>query len=146
MKKLIAKPHLFFFGLVPLFIILGFFKSDGEISINIDYMQLDLKVNTICYLSAIFFSLIGLNYFSILLMGKKLKKGLTITHIAIQLVSFIPFFYILFTATKIEETVANSQQYLDLFSIPFLIGFFLFLSAIFIHLINFSVSLFLKKQ
>ena len=146
MKKLIAKPHLFFFLLVPIFIILGFIKGDNAISINIDYMQLNLKVNTLSYLSAIFFMLIGINYFSVVLAGKNLKKGLTVLHIVLQLISFIPFFYILLTATKPEETVTNSQQILELFSLPVFVGFLFFLSAIFIHLINFFVSLFFKKQ
>lgn len=146
MKKLIAKPHLFFFGLIPLFIILGLIKGDNAISINIDYMQLNLKVSTLSYLSAIFFTLIGINYFSVVLAGKNLKKGLTVLHIVLQIVSFIPFFYILLTATKPEETVTNSQQILELFSLPVFVGFLLFLSAIFIHLINFFVSLFFKKQ
>ena len=145
MKKIITKPHLFFFGLIPVFIIIGFVKNEAVIDINVGYMYLELAISTLCYLSAIFFSLIGINYFSVILAGKNLKKGLTITHILLQIISFIPFFYILFTASTTNETVTNSQQILDLFSVPLFVGFFLFLSAIFIHLINFSVSLFLKK-
>ena len=84
MKKFISKPHLFFFGLVPLFIILGLIKKDALMDVNISYVYFELAISTLCYLSAIFFSLIGLNYFSVLLSGKKLKKGLTITNIILK--------------------------------------------------------------
>ena len=145
MKRIISIPHLFFFGLVPIFIILGLVKDEQSININVGYIYFDLYVNTLCYLSAIFFSLIGINYFSVLIAGKKLKKGLTITHIVFQLLSFIPFLFILLTATKSGEIDANNQQTLELFSIIILVGFLLFLASILIHLINFSLSMFLKK-
>lgn len=145
MKRIISKPHLFFFGLVPIFIILGFVKKDAIIDINVSYIYFELLISTLCYLSAIFFFLIGLNYFSVILSGKKLKKGLTITHIVFQLLSFIPFLFILLTATKSGEIDANNQQTLELFSIIILVGSLLFLASILIHLINFSLSMFLKK-
>ncbi|MDG1041195.1 MAG: hypothetical protein P8H13_01240 [Polaribacter sp.] len=146
MKKFISKPHLFFFGLVPLFIILGLIKKDALMDVNISYVYFELAISTLCYLSAIFFSLIGLNYFSVLLSGKKLKKGLTITHIILQLIAFIPFIYLIISINNDGNISSDSKSLVEKLVLFLFIGFFFFLLSILIHLINFFSSLFLKTK
>lgn len=146
MKRIISKPHLFFFGLVPIFIILGFVKKDAIIDINVSYIYFELLISTLCYLSAIFFFLIGLNYFSVILSGKKLKTRLTITHILLQIIALIPFLYLIITINEKGNISSNSESIIEKFAFFLFIGFFFFLLSILIHLINFSVSLFLKNQ
>ena len=143
MKRIISKPHLFFFGLVPIFIILGFVKKDAIIDINVSYIYFELLISTLCYLSAIFFFLIGLNYFSVILSGKKLKTRLTITHILLQIIALIPFLYLIITINEKGNISSNSESIIEKFAFFLFIGLFFFLLSILIHLINFSVSLFL---
>jgi hypothetical protein len=146
MKKLITKPHLFFFGLVPIFIILGFVKKDALIEINISYIYIDLSISTLCYISAIFFSLIGLNYFSIALAGKKLKKGLTIAHIILQLIALVPFLYMIINLNEDGNISSDSQLLIEKLTLFIIIGLIFFLLSILMHLINFFTSMFLKTE
>lgn len=134
LKKIIAKPHLFFFGLVPLFLILGLFKRESYINLKVNYLNFDLDISLLCYISSVFFLLIGFNYFSLYWVQKYPKKALTISHIVLQLFSITPFILIVFSFNF-------SQTYLVL-----VLSFIIFLFSIIIHLINFFTSLFLKTK
>ena len=91
LKKIISKPYLFFFGLVPLFVIIGLLNMKSYINLSIDYLNFDLDISLLCNISAVFFLLIGFNYYSLFWVQKEPKKSLTITHIILQLISLIPF-------------------------------------------------------
>lgn len=134
LKKIIAKPHLFFFGLVPLFLILGLFKRESYINLKVNYLNFDLDISLLCYISSVFFLLIGVNYFSLYWIQKYPKKVLTISHIVLQSFSLIPFILIVFSFNF-------NQTYLVL-----VLSFIIFLFSIIIHLINFFTSLFLKTK
>lgn len=142
MKKILTKPHIFFFGLALFFIVIIFIN--GKSTINISYLYYDIEVKTFCLFSSLFFGLIGFNYFSIILANKQPKKWLTITHIVLQTIALVPFIYLLITAKNSSEP--NLNQDLEFIIALNFIGFILFLLASFIHLINFFVSLFLKRE
>ena len=141
-KKIIAKPHLFFFGLVPIFVFIGLINREKFININIDYFYFDIKINLLCYLSSIFLLLIGFNYFSLEWANKKPRKILTIFHLVLQIISLISFFILIFsinTKGSFEIEILNNYLF-------FLVSFLIFLLSVFIHLINFFTSLFLKTK
>lgn len=142
LKKIIAKPHLFFFGLTPIFILIGFLKNSNTLNISIGYVYFDVKLQLICNITALFFLLIGFNYYSLFWTQKKINKSLTITHVVLQLITLIPFLLLLFLVNKDGDI---SSAYLHSVSI-LLISFVLFLVSIFIHLINFFTSFFLNKE
>ena len=146
MKKIIIKPHLFFFALVPIYFIIGLIKRNTPIDINISYIYYLINVDFWCYVSAVYFALIGLNYFSLSWAQKYPKKWLTILHIILQVVSSLPYLYCIFKLDKNGDL--NEGKFLwiiDLESILFF-SFILFLISIFVHLINFFTSLFLKRD
>jgi len=134
LRKIIVKPHLFFFGLVPLFVILGLSKKENYINLSFNYLIFDLDISLICNISAVFFLLIGFNYYSLYWVQKFPKKSLTISHILLQLLSLIPFILLVFSFNF-------SQTYLVLIG-----SFIVFLFSIIIHLINFFTSLLLKTK
>jgi len=141
MKRIISKPHLFFFGMIPFCLIVCFLY--GKESINIAYYNVPISFDyvTIFSISSVFFGMIGLNYFSLILLKKEIKKGLTLLHLILQITSFVLFILYLFSMNNLE-----SGQEKELLSFTFFISFFLFLVSILIHLINFFVSIFLQVE
>ncbi len=146
LKRIITKPHLFFFGLAVSFIVLGIINRDTSFDLNIGDTYFVSTIDFWFYFSAIFFTLIGLNYFSLVWAEKPPKKWLTITHIIFQILS------LLFLMTKHHWNWFGSQNQreLDLLNknseTVFIISIVLFIASIFIHLLNFFVPLFLKKK
>lgn len=139
-KKIIAKPHLFFFFLIPISLVLGFiFKNE---SLGFDYLgtYLSFKYITLFSVSAVFFGLIGLNYFSLLLLKKQPRKWLTLFHILFQVIALVVLVYYILSNNNFE-----SIQQKNVINFTFFIGFILFLTSILIHLINFFISLAIKK-
>ncbi len=147
MKKLIHKPHLFFFGLIPLFILLGIFKRNVPIDINISYIYYLINVDFWCYISAVYFGLIGINYFSLYWVKKKPNKWLTLIHIILQILCLLPYIYAVLSANN-NENINTSKIIFgstDLNAI-LMMSFLLYILSIIIHLINFFTSLFLKRD
>ena len=146
MKKLITKPHLFFLGLACAFIILGVSKKNVTLDIALFDMYFVFYADLWCYISAIFFCLIGLNYFCLIWAKKEAKIWLTMVHIFLQIIAVIPFIFIIFNSKSDEKLPANDFLYAINLDQALLISFIIFLFSIFIHLINFFTSLFLKTK
>ncbi len=141
MNKIIQKPHLFFFGLIPVALILGLiFKSQ---TLDFAYYGGNISFNylSIFAMSSVYFGLIGLNYFSLKLINKPPKKWLSIMHIVIQVVALAILIYYILTINTLE-----TNQEKQIINLVFFIGFILFLVSILVHLINFFTSLFLKTE
>ncbi|GGH01922.1 hypothetical protein GCM10011416_20890 [Polaribacter pacificus] len=148
MKKLISQPHRFFFGLVPVCIVLAFvfFKDLIEFEYYGGFIEAPLKY--IYFFSALFFTLIGFNYYSVHWANKPLIKGLTRAHILLQctalilLISRNHWTWLAGDETQNESTTAvfGSPNFI------FFMAFLIFLLATFIHLINFFISLFRKSK
>lgn len=136
MKKLIQKPHLFFWSLIPILILVSIIFRNTTVSYS--YFNLDLKF--LCYLTAIFFGLIGFNYFSLLWANKIPKKGLTIAHIILQVLAILFFGFYSYQSENKETAFHEDFLFLTL-----LCSLLLFITATFIHLINFFLSLLSKK-
>ncbi len=146
MKRVIHKPHLFFFGLIPVFLIFGFINRNIPIDVNIAFIYYLINVDFWCYVSAIYFGLIGINYLSLNLVKKYPKKGLTITHILLQILCILPYIYAVSkldeSGSLVQKSAANSAN----LSMLLIIGFLLFIISIVIHLINFFSTLLLKRD
>jgi hypothetical protein len=143
-KTIIKKPHLFFFSVVPIFIIIGFIKATDIIDVTIYNTFFAVKVNYWCYFSAAFLSLIGLNYFMIHWLKKPLVDILSLFHILFQFAALISFlFCILFINAKRGSGFIPAK--IDLYSV-LSISFILFLVSFFMHILNFFISLLSKKE
>ncbi|AUC84533.1 hypothetical protein CW731_04110 [Polaribacter sp. ALD11] len=146
MKKIITKPHLFFFGLTLSFIILGFINRNESLDFNIGDTYYIFTVDFWFYISAIFFTLIGFNYFSLIWAEKPPKKWLTILHLSLQMLSLL----LLMTKHHWNWVGKQYPKELSLLNdnseMVIFISFVLFMASILIHLINFFVPLFLKKN
>lgn len=145
MKLLTKKPHLFFFGGIPVFLLLGFLKKDIPIAIEISYINYLLNVDFWCYVSAIYFGLIGVNYLALDWANKTPKKLLTILHILLQTLALIPYLYAIL---HLDSQGVLEQKELLGFNLNalFLMAILLFLGSIVLHLTNFLISFFLKTE
>ncbi len=146
MRKIIKKPHLFFFGLILISILLSFFFKNEEVSINYYGSSIVAQLKYVYYLSAFFFCLIGFNYFSLHWANKTPKKSLTLIHIVLQVLSLI----LLIARNNWNWLHAVNQTnkgiVLDNSNFILFISFLIFLLATFFHLINFFSSLLSKSK
>jgi hypothetical protein len=147
MKKIISKPHLFFFCLIPILLVLGFLYKKEAIDINISSTYYVIAYHHLSYLFAVFFGLIGLNYFSLYWAQKKPIKWMTLIHIILQALALLLFF------TKDKWNWLGKNDYptelnmaIDYSNLILISSTFLFILSAFIHLINFFVSLISKSK
>lgn len=146
MSKIIAKPHLFFFGLIPIFIVIGIFNRHQPIDINISYIHYLINIDFWCYVTALFFSLIGLNYLALNWIKKHPNKILTSIHIIIQTLCLFPYLYAVFSIDKEGNLMTGHFLGITNLQSVLIFSFIAFLFSILIHLVNFFVSVFIKTE
>lgn len=145
MKTIIKKPHLFFFSIIPIFIIVGFVKTDDVIDVSIYNTFFAIKAHYWCYFSAAFLALIGLNYYLIYWLKKPLIQILSLFHILFQAAALILFIFCVLLMNSKRSFNSNFISYnIDFYNI-LSISFMLFLVSFFLHLLNFFISLVSKK-
>lgn len=146
MNKVITRPYLFFFGLVPICILFSFLIGDKTLDINIYDTYLVITYFHFHLFSATYFAMIGLNYFALHWAEKPPKKGLTIVHLLLQIVAIL----LIFTNNNwnwIGQQPGSENPLLnDNSNIAIAISVLIFLLSAFIHLINFLTSILLKKE
>lgn len=141
MQKLLEKPYLFFFGLVPVTLILSFLFRNKALNIAYYEGELSIKYKSIFLLMSVFFILLSLNYIALAWATKKPKKWGTIFHILLQFISLILFIVYAFKVNK-----SSSSYQTDILNIIMLLSVSLFILSIFIHFINFFVSLLMEQD
>ncbi|PQJ78155.1 hypothetical protein [Polaribacter porphyrae] len=146
MNSIIKKPHLFFFWLIPIFILLGLLKRDIPIDINISYIHYLINVDFWCYITAVYFGLMGINYLSLHWAKKHPNNWLTSAHIILQVACLIPYLISVFNLDKSGNLIYTNLPFQENLNIILLVAFFIFLISILIHLINFFTSLLLKRD
>lgn len=144
MKTIIKKPHIFFFSLIPLLILIGFIKNEGVIDLTIYDTFFAIKTNYWCYFSAMFVGLIGLNYYMLFWVKKPTIQILSLFHIIFQVAALVPFIFCLFFLnTKTVFTSNFLSDSIDLYQI-LAISFTLFLISFLLHILNFILTFFRK--
>ena len=145
-QKIIAKPFLFFFWLVPIFIVIALTYTKIDIVLNIHDSYFVVSNNQFYLLSAIFFCMIGINYYALHWANRPPKKWLTIIHLVLQTVSLI----LVFTSNRWNWILGASNLEIDLTNenskLIIVLSFLIFFFSIIIHIINFLISIFLKSE
>lgn len=147
MKKLITKPHLFFFGLIPVIFLLELINKNEIITTNVKTTYINIELKYLNYFFTILFTVIVLSYFFLYQKKKKIKKRLTFFHIILQTIAFLLFF------TKNQWNWIGDNSLYSKFNIPIdnsnsviLISILLFMLATFFYILNFFLSLFSKSK
>ena len=146
MKKIVEKPHLFFFVLAFVLLITSFFVKNNSIDISIYDIYFAIRFTHICQFSFAFFVLIGINYFSLQWVNKTPKKILTLLHVILQLIAL----FLLFTKDSWNWVGNNDLEKFNLekdnSNLVIIASVLIFILATLVHLINFFSSLLLKRD
>lgn len=146
METIVKRPQFFFFGLMPFFVFIGLLHYDSMIDLTISHQFFSLNVNHWCIFCALFVGLIGLNYATLKWARKKPRKDLTLLHVMLQI--FATLLFLLFLTNlnpennPIEKILTVQLDYYAILSN----SFFIFVTSVAIHVINFFQSLFLKTN
>lgn len=130
-KKIIAKPHIFFFGLIPVFILFSFFSRNKFIDINIHDTYFVFEIYYFHLFSTFLFALIGFNYFSLYWAKKNSIKWLTTSHIILQIIAIIPFIFSMFHINKNNVFINNTFLGICDLNTALVISFFIFYAHLF---------------
>jgi len=141
-KTIIKKPHLFFFSLIPLFIIVGLIRTGNVIDVTIYNTFFAVKTHHWCYFSAVFTSLIGLNYYVLYWAKKPTIHILSLFHILFQIAALIPFIFCVFFLNSKTFFATDSIDFYALLSASYI----LFVISICLHVLNFILALIIKKK
>lgn len=146
MKTIIKKPHIFFFSLIPLFLLIGFIKTGDAIDLTIYNTFFAIKIHHWCYFSALFVGLIGINYYMLYWSKKQLVQILSLFHIIFQVAAMLLFILCIFSintrSSFMASLNASSIDYYSILSTSFL----LFIASVFLHILNFVITIFKKAD
>jgi len=145
MNKIFNTPHLFFFGLIPVFILISLFRSGANFDLNIYETYVVISIPYVCYLSAAFFGLVGINYYVLHWAKKTHKRALTSMHVTLQIASLLFFIYFMFSIPENNNLGTPYPSSIDENSL-FVVSSILFLIATILHFINFFMSLLAKRE
>ncbi|WP_299800096.1 hypothetical protein [uncultured Maribacter sp.] len=97
MKKITQKPHFVFWILIPVLLLIGYIDSNETIVINIHDTYFVITMLNLGVLLSIMCGIIGLGYWVVIKLNRRLVNWLTIIHLIITVISLclillIPFF------------------------------------------------------
>jgi len=97
MKKITQKPHFVFWILIPVLLLIGYIDSNETIAINIHDTYFVITMLNLGVLLSIMCGIIGLGYWVVIKLNRRLVNWLTIIHLIITVISLclillIPFF------------------------------------------------------
>ncbi|WP_299326009.1 hypothetical protein [uncultured Maribacter sp.] len=97
MKKITQAPHFMFLILIPIILLIGLLKPDKTLEINIHDTYILIALLHLAVLISIIFGILGLGYWVVIKLNKRLVNWLTIIHLIITVISLcliilIPFF------------------------------------------------------
>ncbi|WP_396637861.1 cbb3-type cytochrome c oxidase subunit I [Maribacter sp. R77961] len=145
MKKIIQKPHYIFFGAIAIVLTIGVFRKEQTLDINIEDTYFVIGCFHIALLSSISCGLIGLGYWLLFKVNKRLSKWLSLLHIILTFGGLFTLFvipYDTFTENESAFPLYHNHNRLNMIKI-------LAISAIvfgqMIYLINLFTSIIRKR-
>ncbi|MCF2876216.1 MULTISPECIES: hypothetical protein [unclassified Tenacibaculum] len=151
MRKLLIRPHVFFWGVIPIILLAGMYRVndsiEGFLDINVHdtYFVVD-RLHLLGFM-VFLFVLLGLGYWGAYVNKRKLINGITFLHILLTFISLISFLIILFFPTK-NEIISNNAMFdsLEIANIVLTFSFLLFLIGQLFYPINILSALIRKKN
>ena len=129
-----------------IFVVLGFFKRNIPINISISYIHYLINVDFWCYITAIYFALIGINYLALYWIKKTPNNWLTSTHILLKIFCLTPYLAAIFSIDEAGNFTNSKIPFQENSNIILISSFFIFLVSVLVHLIIFFNSLLLKRD
>ncbi|UII75158.1 cbb3-type cytochrome c oxidase subunit I [Flagellimonas sp. HMM57] len=121
MNKLIEKPHLIFLLAIPIILLTGILSGDAILDINVHDTYYVITYLHFAILISTFFGIIGIGYWIIQKVGRKLSKWLNWIHIGLTFGGTIVVWILAkFYRTEIMEYEFNNNLTLIITSIVLL--------------------------
>ncbi|WP_291963249.1 hypothetical protein [Maribacter sp.] len=147
MTKITKTPHIVFWILIPIILLIGFLKPDKTLDINIHDTYFVIGLISLAVLISIIFGILGLGYWVVIKLNRRLVNWLTIIHLTITVIGFFSIILIFFSLPSIEQDgfSYNFENFLEMQVIVFYI-FSLVLYIQPLYLINIIIALLSKTE
>ena len=115
MKKLTQKPHFVFWILIPVLLLIGSIDSNETIAINIYDTYFVITMLNLGVLLSIICGIIGLGYWVVFILRKKLINWLTILHATVTIIGFLTILLIPLLSPELNQNdpSLNLEYYFD---------------------------------
>ncbi|TDT50688.1 hypothetical protein CLV90_0007 [Maribacter spongiicola] len=115
MKKITQSPHLVFWVLIPVLLLIGYIDSNETIAINIYDTYFVVTMLNLGPLLSIVCGIIGLGYWIIFFLKKKLINWLTILHAIVTIIGFLIILLIPLLSPELNQNdpSLNLEYYFD---------------------------------
>ncbi len=145
MNSILNKPYLFFWGLIPLLLVLGFVKSDEVININIhDTYFIIVMFHFVIFLSFLLL-ILGLGYWIVLKLKKRLFKILSVLHVGFTFLGIVVLLITLMIPNNIITSTNTLLDSLKTINILLTLGVLLIVFGQVFYPFNILLSLFKKE-
>lgn len=123
MTKITKTPHIVFWILIPITLLIGFLKPDKTLDINIHDTYFVIGLISLAVIISIIFGILGLGYWVIIKLNGRLVNWLTIIHLIITIIGFFSIIIIFFSLPSIEQDgfSSNFENFLEMQVIVFYI-------------------------
>lgn len=145
MKKTGEKPYLFFWGLIPILLLVGVLNLKEVIDINLHDIYFVTSILNLSIFLSFFLGILGFGYWSVLKLKKRLFKTLSFLHIGI---TFLGILVLLTTFMIPNNIITSTNTLLDsltTINILLTLGVLLILFGQVFYPFNILFSLFKKK-
>ena len=145
MQRIINKPYLIFWFLIPIMLLIGKVRGTDMIDINIHDTYFVITESQSWYLVSILFGIIGLGYWIMIKFKRRLSKILNSIHIVLTVLGFLAIWVsrLIFT-----DWIINSDDPLHgglaTFNLIRVILILLIIGGQLIYLINLTIALIRK--
>ncbi|WP_405396541.1 hypothetical protein [Maribacter sp. Asnod2-G09] len=109
MKKITQSPHLVFWVLIPVILLIGFIKPDKTLDINIHDTYLVIDLINLAVSISIIFGILGFGYWVIIKLNRKLLNWLTVIHLLITIIGFLILLLIPIISPDIHQDSPGSH-------------------------------------
>ncbi|WP_103071637.1 hypothetical protein [Aquimarina sediminis] len=141
MSKIFCKPYLLFWISIPIILLVIFFSGDSTLDINIHDTYFVIEHAYISYLVSITLGLIGLGYWIMIKLNRKLSKTLIAIHELLTLGGFLAIWIsnMIFKRVPLFDSIGTENLVLTIFALLIIIG------QVF-YLLNLIMGLFKKEK
>ncbi|WP_396634095.1 hypothetical protein [Maribacter sp. R86514] len=146
MNKITQAPHIAFWIIIPILLLIPFLNFDKTFEINIHDTYYVFDIIYIAIILSIFSGFIGLGYWVIFKIKMQLINWLTLVHVIVTISGFLAIMIInLFTPELIQDdSSSNFASFLGFRTISFYTISILIYTQLF-YLFNIIISLFKKS-
>lgn len=147
MKKITEAPHIAFWIIIPILLLIPFLNFDKTFEINIHDTYYVFDIIYIAIILSIFSGFIGLGYWVIFKIKMQLINWLTLVHVIVTISGFLAIIIInLYTPELIQDdSSSNFASFLGFRTISFYTISILIYTQLF-YLFNIIISLFKKNR